>query len=160
MTSVFLVMETVRILPFSDTLAPYFLTINREWIETHFSMEPFDVAQLQTPRETIINPGGEVLFAEWKGAIVGTVGMKNMGDGQYELIKMGVLPKARGQQVGWLLGQAALNWAKQNGAKKVLLYSNSILAPALALYRKLGFREIPMEPGTYQRCDIKMEYIF
>lgn len=153
-------MDTVRIHPYSDALAPHFLKINREWIEAHFSMEPFDVAQLQTPRETLIHQGGEVLFAEWEGLIVGTVGLKNMGDGQYELIKMGVLPKAQGKGIGRLLGQAALDWAKRHGASRVLLYSNSILAPALALYRKLGFREIPMEPGTYQRCDIKMEFVF
>ena len=24
----------------------------------------------------------------------------------------------------------------------------------------MGFKEIPMECGTYERCDIKMEYIF
>lgn len=152
-------MEKVSILPFSESLAPYFLSINREWIEKYFAMEPFDIAQLQNPQETLINQGGEVLFAEWQGEIVGTVGLKNRGNRQYELIKMGVLPKARGQKIGWLLGQAALDWSKKQGAEKVLLYSNSILAPAIALYRSLGFREIPMKPGTYQRCDIKMEYL-
>ncbi|WP_439481447.1 GNAT family N-acetyltransferase [Cyclobacterium plantarum] len=152
-------MEKVSILPYSESLAPYFLSINREWIEKYFAMEPFDLAQLQSPCETLINPGGEVLFAEWQGEIVGTVGLKKMSNRQYELIKMGVLPKAQGQKIGLLLGQAALDWAKKQGAVKVLLYSNSILAPAIALYRKLGFREIPMEPGTYQRCDIKMEYL-
>ncbi|WP_162343005.1 GNAT family N-acetyltransferase [Cyclobacterium salsum] len=153
-------METVKILPFSDALAPYFLSINREWIEHYFCMEPFDVAQLQSPRETLIDQGGAVLFAQWQGEIVGTVGLKKTGDRQYELIKMGVLPKARGQKVGLLLGQAALDWAKEKGAQKVLLYSNSILVPAISLYRKLGFGNIPMEPGTYQRCDVKMEYLF
>lgn len=152
-------METVKIYPCDDTLAPYFLSINREWIEQYFSMEPFDVAQLQTPYETFINQGGQVLFAEWKGEIVGTVGLKSSGNRQYELIKMGVLPKARGQKIGTLLGRAALDWAKKQGAQKVLLYSNSILVPAIALYRQLGFREIPIEPGTYQRCDVKMEYL-
>ncbi|SHN14863.1 Acetyltransferase (GNAT) family protein [Cyclobacterium lianum] len=153
-------MEKVNILPYSEGLAPYFLSINREWIERFFAMEPFDFAQLQHPVETLINPGGQVLFAEWKGEIVGTVGMKNMGGQQFELIKMGVLSKAQGQGIGWLLGQAALDWARGQGAGKVLLYSNSVLAPAIALYRRLGFREIPMEPGTYQRCDIKMEFLF
>lgn len=153
-------MDKVKILPFSDALAPYFLSINREWIEQYFFMEPFDVAQLQTPRETLINQGGFVLFAEWRGEIVGTVGLKSSGDKQYELIKMGVLPKARGQKIGLLLGKAALDWAKDHGAQKVLLYSNSILAPAIALYHKLGFVKIPMEPGTYQRCDVKMEYVY
>lgn len=73
---------------------------------------------------------------------------------------MGVSPKAQGKNIGFHLGKAALEWAKAQGADKVILYSNNLLAPAIALYRKMGFKEIPMECGTYDRCDIKMEYIF
>ncbi|MEX0883258.1 MAG: GNAT family N-acetyltransferase [Cyclobacteriaceae bacterium] len=152
-------METVKIHPFSPELAPFFLSINQNWIEQYFAMEPFDIAQLTNPRENIIDKGGEVLFASWQGEIVGTVALKKMDEERFELIKMGVLPKARGKNIGYLLGMAALDWSRAHGAKKVVLYSNSILAPAIALYRKMGFQEVHMECGTYQRCDVKMEYI-
>lgn len=152
-------MEIVKVSPFRPELAPYFLSINQEWIEQFFCMEPFDIAQLKNPQENIINKGGEVLFASYQGEIVGTVGMKKMDGEQFELIKMGVLPKAHGKNIGFLLGQAAIEWAKSQGAKKVVLYSNSVLAPAIALYKKMGFQEVVMEPGTYQRCDVKMEYV-
>lgn len=153
-------MEKTNIHLYTPELAPYFLSINQEWIERYFTMEPFDITQLQKPKETIRDHGGEVLFAEWKKEIVGTVALKKINDAQYELIKMGVSPKAQGKNIGLLLGNAALEWAKAQGAAKVILYSNSLLAPAIALYRKMGFKEIPIESGTYDRCDIKMEYIF
>jgi ribosomal protein S18 acetylase RimI-like enzyme len=39
-----------------------------------------------------------------------------------------------------------------------MLVSNTRLAPALRLYRKCGFVEVPMEPGIeYARADIQME---
>ncbi|AKP49571.1 GNAT family N-acetyltransferase [Cyclobacterium amurskyense] len=153
-------MEKINIHLYTAALAPYFLSINQEWIEKYFVMEAFDIAQLQKPQETIRDHGGEVLFAEWEKEIVGTVALKKINESQYELIKMGVSPKAQGKNIGHILGNAALDWAKAQGATKVILYSNSLLAPAIALYRKMGFKEIPMECGTYERCDIKMEYIF
>jgi GNAT superfamily N-acetyltransferase len=153
-------MEKVHIHHYTPELAPYFLSINQEWIERFFAMEPFDIAQLQKPQKTIRDHGGEVLFAEWQKEIVGTVALKKINESQYELIKMGVLPKAQGKNIGLLLGNAALEWAKAQGAAKVILYSNTILSPAISLYRKMGFQETPMESGTYDRCDIKMEYFF
>ncbi|MFC4872713.1 GNAT family N-acetyltransferase [Negadavirga shengliensis] len=152
-------METVKIRPFSAELAPFFLSINKQWIDQYFFMEPFDVEQLENPDRTILAEGGEILFAEWEDEIVGTVALKKMDESQYELIKMGVLPQAQGKNIGFLLGKAALELAKSKGAKKVVLYTNSILAPAVGLYRKMGFRAVPIEPGKYDRCDVKMEVV-
>jgi ribosomal protein S18 acetylase RimI-like enzyme len=42
------------------------------------------------------------------------------------------------------------------GALSILLYSSTKLIPAIALYRKLGFVEVPLD-GPYKRSDIKME---
>lgn len=152
-------METVKIRPFTPDLAPFFLSINKQWIDQYFFMEPFDMEQLEHPDQTILAYGGEILFAEWKGEIVGTVALKKLDGPQYELIKMGVLPRAQGKNIGFLLGKAALELAKAKGAEKVVLYTNSILAPAVGLYRKMGFRSVPIEPNKYDRCDVKMEVI-
>jgi ribosomal protein S18 acetylase RimI-like enzyme len=50
-----------------------------------------------------------------------------------------------------------LKIAEQNGIKKLLLYSNRKLLPAIYLYIKFGFQEVPLEDGVYERADIKME---
>jgi len=41
--------------------------------------------------------------------------------------------------------------------KKIVLYSNTSLQPALHLYRKFGFKEVPMEHSEYKRSNIMME---
>jgi ribosomal protein S18 acetylase RimI-like enzyme len=38
----------------------------------------------------------------------------------------------------------------------VELLSNTVLAPALALYRSLGFAEVPLPRTDYRRANIKM----
>jgi hypothetical protein len=45
-------------------------------------------------------------------------------------------------------------WSLQ--ADRVYLESNTILEPAIRLYRKLGFDEFVGEPSPYARCNIQM----
>ena len=72
---------------------------------------------------------------------------------------MAVDEKYRGQKIGKALGEAAVEKAKTLGAHKIILYSNTILIPAVELYRKLGFVEVPVD-GPYKRSNIKMELSF
>jgi GNAT superfamily N-acetyltransferase len=156
----FCAMQAVVIREFREELAPYFFSINQEWIEKYFSMEPFDHYQLEHPRANIIEKGGQIWFAEFEGKVVGTAAMKFVDPGKYELIKMGVLPQAQGHSIGHQLGATAIKWAQDQGASHIVLYSNTCLSSAIRLYRRLGFVEVPIESGKYQRCDIKMEIVF
>ncbi len=72
------------------------------------------------------------------------------------LAKMAVSPKAQEKNIGWLLGQAALDKARELGAQKVFLESNTILKPAINLYHKLGFQKITGYPSPYERSNIQM----
>ena len=56
-----------------------------------------------------------------------------------------------------MLGEAIIKRAKELGVKRVYLESNTILTPAINLYRKLGFTEFAGETSPYQRCNIQME---
>ena len=70
---------------------------------------------------------------------------------------MAVDKSYRGIGAGRQLGEAAIRRARAMGATKLILYSETSLATAIILYRKLGFKEIPLEAGTYERANIKME---
>lgn len=74
----------------------------------------------------------------------------------YELAKMAVSPAAQGLGIGWSLGQSILCKARQLGAHRVELVSNSRLIPALSLYKKLGFEPAALLPTPYQRGDVRM----
>ena len=151
----------IEILDLSPELRIFFEQLNREWIERYFAMEPLDYQLLQNPETEIIEKGGAVLFAATTdGEVVGTVALKKAGDGVFELAKMAVDEKKRGRGAGLALGLAALERARKMGARKVVLYTNSALEPAINLYRKLGFRDVPVTEKGYTRVDVKMELEF
>ena len=140
---------------------PVFRQLNEEWIARYFTLEPADLKALDHPEEYILTPGGCILLAELGGQVVGTCALIKMADGRsYELAKMAVSPAAQGRQIGYLLGEAAVQRVRELGGARVYLESNSQLAPALALYRKLGFRNLAApNPSPYARADVQMELL-
>jgi GNAT superfamily N-acetyltransferase len=76
--------------------------------------------------------------------------------GIYEFTKMAVDENFQGLKIGKLLAEAAIEWCRTKNAGHIILYSNTKLVPAISLYRKLGFRKVPLD-GPYKRSDIKMQ---
>jgi len=135
-----------------------FERLNKHWIEKYFWMEPVDHEVLSKPEEYIINKGGFIFMATYENEPAGTVALKFVAEGPYEFTKMAVDEKLQGLKIGKELAAAAIQKAKEKGASKIILYSNTKLIAAIALYRKLGFQEVPLD-GPYQRSDIKLELL-
>jgi len=152
-------MGNITFCKFDSKYAEDFKEINLEWIKKYFIVEPHDMEQLSNPQEYIIDGGGEVLFALEDDKVVGTCALIKTGDNEYELAKMGVSPNAQGKQIGYKLGMYTLETAKALGAKRIWLESNRRLTPALNLYSKLGFQEVPVTETPYARADIRMELL-
>lgn len=151
-------MNPIAIIDYRAEHQPYFEQFNRAWIERHFWLEDLDRYVLQHPEEAILAKGGCILMATYNGQVAGTVALKLNAEGVYEFTKMAVTESFRRKGIAEALSHAALDRARQLGARQVILYSQTALAPAIALYRKLGFAEVPLEPGVYARADIKMAY--
>ena len=151
---------TLEIIPFDNIYSNDFYVLNREWLETYFYVEPFDEAVLSNPKEHIIDQGGFIFFAKLKTQIVGTYAFMPLKDQPgFELTKMAVSPNLRGQKIGQQLLTHCLDFAKTNHFSRLLLYSNTTLENAIYLYKKIGFKEIPLEKESpYKRSDIKMEF--
>jgi N-acetylglutamate synthase-like GNAT family acetyltransferase len=149
--------KDVHLLPYAPAYQPDFKRLNVEWIETYFRLEEKDLVTLDDPQSAILDPGGEILVAEYGGEIVGVVALVKLDGETFELAKMAVSPKAQGRGVGERLGRAAIEKARSLGAKKVYLESNTLLKPAINLYHKLGFRKVKGNPSPYERCNIQME---
>ena len=114
----------------------------------------------RTPGGYIIAPGGEILFACEKatGLALGTCALIKRGDNVVELAKMGVFKSGRGHGLGKLLLSAAIEKARAMGFNKIYLETNSKLAPALGLYRHLGFVQMAFPwASDYSRADVYME---
>jgi ribosomal protein S18 acetylase RimI-like enzyme len=145
----------IQIINYLPEHQPWFEKLNRTWIEKYFWMEPIDVEVLQNPSKHILEPEGKLLIAMYDGEIAGTVALKYVRNGVYEFTKMAVSEKFQGKKIGLALALEAINKAKELGAHSIILYSHTTLKPAIALYRKLGFAEVPLD-GIYKRSDIKM----
>lgn len=140
--------------------AAAFRDLNMEWIKAFFAVEEMDRKTLEHPRESILDPGGEILMAIRNGERVGCVALVRMADGGFELAKMAVATTLRGQGTGHLLMQAAIDKARERGAPRIYIESSTSLPNAIHLYRSYGFRELGPDEGTpspYARCDIRME---
>ena len=149
----------IEILDYLPTHSGYFKLLNQAWITRYFELEELDHLTLNNPDAYIISKGGHILMASWRGQIVGTCALIRISDTEYELAKMAVAEQVQGRQIGYQLGQATIAKAWELGAQKLTLLSNRQLAPALHLYRKLGFAEVPLPRSGYKRADIKMELV-
>ena len=135
--------------------------LNLAWISRDFEVEQIDLDTLDFPEQFFITDGGAVLLAQQDdGEILGTVALQPFGNGIFELAKMTVAEKARGLKIGEKLGQAALDRARNAGAKKVFLLSNTKNYQAINLYFKLGFRCVPLDSKEFKRANIQMEVNF
>lgn len=147
----------VEIIPFSPDLKDSIKTLNKEWLQKYFRVEEKDEIVLSNPREEIIDKGGLIFYAKYNGEILGTVSLLKVDDSTFELSKMAVSDKAQGLGIGNKLLVHCLAVAEERNIKRLFLYSNTKLLPAIHLYKKFGFVEIPLEDGVYERADIKME---
>lgn len=151
----------VKIVAYEPQYKEAFKALNEEWIKTFFVMEPSDYKLLDKPEEHIINKGGYIAFALLNDEPVGTCALVKAQDEPlaFELSKMAVSPKAQGKKIGYLLGNALVEKARELKAEKVFLETNSILVPAIKLYEKLGFKHTPITNPGYDRVDVQMELV-
>ncbi len=135
-----------------------FADINSEWLNEFFRIEETDAAMFADPQGYIIDKGGIILFAREKDALLGTVCLFPIGDGVFELGKMGVRKNTRGKGIGRILAAEAISWARRKGIPKLYIASNRKLEQAIALYKSLGFVELSNnDDPRYARCDITLE---
>lgn len=149
--------SNVIIIPFSDTSSDAIKTLNLEWLTKYFKVEPKDEMVLSNPKSEIIDKGGFIFYAQYKGSIVGTVSLLKIDEVTFELSKMAVSSSVQGIGIGKQMLEHCFEFSKHNNINKLILYSNRSLQSAIHLYTKYGFKEIPLETGIYERADIKME---
>lgn len=148
--------KNIEIIPFEDKYASYFYDLNVEWLKKYFYVEPYDEKVLSNPKEYVLDPGGFIFFAKYNNEIVGVVSLINQKT-FYELSKMAVSPKYQGLKIGQKLMDFCIDFAKKQNWESITLYSHRSLVPAINLYRKMDFKEIPVEENShYERSDIKM----
>ncbi len=151
----------VSIVEYESKYQSAFKSLNEEWISQYFEMEEADYKALDNPEAYILNKGGKIFIALYKGEPLGVCALIKMNDDDYdfEMAKMAVSPQAQGKNIGWLLGNVIIEAARKMGGNKLYLESNTLLKPAINLYHKLGFKKIVGRNTPYARCNIQMELL-
>lgn len=149
-------MMQINILDYQPAYRPCFEQLNKAWLEEYFTVEPIDEYVLTHPEEAILEEGGVILFAALEGNIIGTVALKQVCPGTFELTKMAVDKAFQGIGAGKILCAAAIAKARELDVTELILYSQTGLKAATGIYYKIGFKEIPLEPGKSKHADIKM----
>ncbi|MCC7177450.1 MAG: GNAT family N-acetyltransferase [Acidobacteria bacterium] len=98
------------------------------------------------------DPDALVLVAERDGAVVGycyagiePLSWKELRDEAGFIHDLIIDPGARGAGAGTALAGAAIAWLRGRGLPRVMLWAATGNAPALALFRKAGFRQTMAE---------------
>ena len=147
----------MEFLSFTDSLANEFSQMNLAWVKKYFKVELTDEPVLSAPRKNIIDKGGYIFFAKTGDTIAGTFALLKVNDHEFELSKMAVKEEFIGRNIGNAMLTFCLQKAKCLGIQKLVLYSNIKLRPAIHLYKKYGFVQVPLINSAYKRSDIKME---
>lgn len=105
--------------------------------------------------------GSKYFLAEIDGEMVGGGGIyptDGLPRDTCELVKMYLLPKARGHGLGRILIEKCISAAAENGFKKIYLETMPELKQALHVYEKFGFKYLngPMGNSGHTGCSLWM----
>jgi N-acetylglutamate synthase-like GNAT family acetyltransferase len=99
-------------------------------------------------------PEGRLLLAEYEGQLAACVALHKLDADICEMKRLYLRPQFRGKGLGRILADRIIAEARQIGYKRMRLDTvGPVMKDAVAMYRKLGFKEIPAyrpnpNPGT------------
>jgi putative acetyltransferase len=94
-------------------------------------------------------PTGELLIGRMNGEAGGCVALRALDPATLEMKRLYVRAAARGMGLGKRLVEAAIVSAREQGYAELRLDTLATMAAAQALYRSLGFVEIPPYGDAY-----------
>lgn len=148
----------MKIIPFEEKYRQDFIDFNTDWIVSNFGfLEDHDKETFEKIDEEI-KAGGMIFFAVENDIALATCMTVPMTETTWEICKLASNKNVPHKGAGSAVFEEAMKWAFDHGAKKLFILSNSRLKPALHIYRKYGFKEIPLDNYEYIRGDIAFEY--
>jgi putative acetyltransferase len=107
-------------------------------------------------------PEGRLLLAEYEGKPAGCVALHKLSDEVCEMKRLYLRPTFRGKGLGRMLADEILRQAREIGYRRLRLDTvEPVMKDAVAMYRRLGFREIapyrenPIAGALYMELDLE-----
>ena len=139
-----------------DTVRELFLEYQSA-IGVDLCFQDFDEELANLPGR-YVRPMGCLLLATDSDRVAAVIGMGPLDDGVAEMKRLYVRTPWRGTGLGRILADAVVAAARDAGYRKICLDTLQFMAEARALYRSMGFVEIPayydnpMDGVIYMEC--------
>ncbi len=106
-------------------------------------------------------PDGRLLLAEFEGQFAACVALHKLGPDICEMKRLYLRPQFRGKGLGRTLAERIISEARQIGYRRMRLDTvEPVMKDAVAMYRRLGFKEIapycanPMAGAMYMELTL------
>jgi putative acetyltransferase len=106
-------------------------------------------------------PAGRLLLAECEGQLAACVALRKLDSDICEMKRLYLRPEFRGRGLGRVLAEHIIAEARQTGYRRMRLDTvEPVMKDAVAIYRKLGFKEIapyctnPMPGALYMELEL------
>lgn len=149
----------MKIVSYSPAYKNDFVEMNKLWISSMFVMETEDERELANI-EPYIENGGQIFFAlDDNNNVMACCMIAPRDDGDWEIMKFAAKGMYTGTGAGSACFKACIDYAREQGIKRIIIVSNRKCVQAVHLYRKFGFIEIPVdkEKFPFERADIAFE---
>lgn len=150
----------MEVIEYQDKYKSDFIRLNIDWINRYFIPEESDYKVLNNVEELLHN-GSMIYFAIENDNVLATCMAMPLNKDVWEICKLAATGQYTGKGAGSAVFKASMDYAIEHGAKKITMISNRILKPALHIYKKFGFKEVPLNKDYwgFERADIEFEYI-
>lgn len=147
----------MKILEYDSRYKESFIQFNTDWIVDNFGfLEKEDIETFEKIDEDLKN-GAMIYFAVENDVPLATCMAKQMNGETWEICKLASNKNREHKGCGSAVFEAAVQWAIDQGAKRLFILSNRKLKPAIHIYEKYGFKEIELDDYEYIRGDIAFE---
>lgn len=146
----------IKIVGYCKQYKQAFIDLNVAWIEKYFIVEPQDTEMLNNV-EDHIKAGAAVYFALLQEKAIATCMVIPRENNVWEICKLATDEQYRGKGAGSAVLKACVDYAKEHGAVKLMIVSNTVLSSAMHLYAKFDFKEVPIDNMEYERVNIQLE---
>jgi len=105
-------------------------------------------------------PDGRLYLVYCDEKLAGCIGLRKIDRQNCEMKRLYIRPAFRGKKLGTLLVETIIADARKIGYSQMLLDTLPFLQPAIHMYKKLGFYEIPryndspMDTSIYMKLDL------
>jgi putative acetyltransferase len=108
-----------------------------------------------------VPPDGRLLLAEYEGQLAGCVALHKLEPGICEMKRLYLRPQFRGKGLGGALADRIISDARAIGYRRMRLDTvEPVMKDAVAMYRRLGFKDIspyranPIAGAMYMELDL------